>query len=113
MHLAARYGRLEGGPCSLEDTGRGPVGAKASPEEDVERPVHLAGNVWEFVDTDFSDTRGPGSGGPGDAGGSFLKVMKGGAWSSPADQLRSAARTAVQNDYWAGDVGFRCAADPR
>ena len=107
----ARYGVLPGGPCATED---GLAGAAPGPDITTlpeETFAHLAGNVWEFVDADHRPERGPGSGGATRAGQSTLRVIKGGAWSSGAADLRPAARIGVRTDYAAADVGFRCARD--
>jgi formylglycine-generating enzyme required for sulfatase activity len=105
----ARYGGAEGGPCPGENT-IGPV--DVPPLEGLEAPAHLAGNVWEFTASAYEAGRKPGSGLAARAGSSSLRAIKGGAWSSGPRELRSSARLGVTLDYWAGDLGFRCAADP-
>jgi formylglycine-generating enzyme required for sulfatase activity len=105
----ARYGGREGGACGGEDTAR----PRAVPAlEGLEAPADLAGNVWEYTASAYEATRGPGSGNVAAAGSSPLRVIKGGAWSTGPEDLRAAARVGVALDHWAGDVGFRCAADP-
>ncbi len=106
----AVFARGEGEPCS-RGVGPGPRPAREG-DADEAGAVDLSGNVWEFVDSDWSDGRGAGTGGPSPAGGSVLKVIKGGGWFSSPAQLRVAGRLPVQNIYWAADVGFRCAMDP-
>ncbi|GEM_PF-1981754 len=108
---AAVFGRGDGEPCS-RGVGSGPRPAPEVAETDEGVPVDLSGNVWEFVDSDWSDSRGPGTGIASPAGGTVLKVIKGGGWYSPVSQLRAAGRLPVQNIYWAADVGFRCGMDP-
>jgi len=101
----ARYGLLPEGACPGEATpavvpaGRGEV-------------AHLAGNAWEYTDSDYEPSRRNGSGGASTGGSSVFKVIKGGAFSSPPDDLRRAARMGVAMDHWAADVGFRCVSDP-
>ncbi len=108
----AHYGRLERGPCAEEGVIAGPVAAPSPVSlEETEDLVHLAGNVWEFVDADYAPHRGAGTGGPAVPGQSALRVIKGGAFGSGAIQLRPGARVGVRTDYWAEDVGFRCAKD--
>lgn len=108
----AVFGRGDGAPCSRGGVGSGPRRAMEPSEDGEPAPVDLSGNLWEFVDSDWSDARGEGSGGASPAGGSVLKVIKGGGWFSPVGQLRVSGRLPVQNIYWAADVGFRCAMDP-
>jgi formylglycine-generating enzyme required for sulfatase activity len=106
----ATFARADGSACS-RGAGSRPVRAAEASDEDP-RPVDMSGNVWEFVDSDWSAGRPPGSGDASPAGGSVLKIIKGGGWFSPIGQLRTAARLPVQNIYWAADVGFRCAQEP-
>jgi formylglycine-generating enzyme required for sulfatase activity len=106
----AHYGRLEGGPCAEEGV---PAAVVALPTAEQlaedDGLVHVLGNVWEFVDTDYEPARGPGSGGPSVPGRSALRVIKGGAFGSAPSELRPGGRIGVRSDYWAEDVGFRCA----
>lgn len=102
----AWYGRIRTGLCPDE----GVPGARAPLEPiPTDRPVDLAGNLWEFVDTDYSPRRDGASGGTSVPGASTQRAIRGGAWSSGAAAMRSAARLPVASDYWAGDTGFRCA----
>ncbi len=80
--------------------------------EGLEAPAHLAGNVWEYTASAYEAGRTPGSGQVARSGSSLLRSIKGGAWSSGPAELRSSARLGVALDHWAGDLGFRCAADP-
>ena len=106
----AWYGGWDRGPCGSGEESR----PRALREADLEseRPVHLAGNVWEFTNSDYEPQRAQGTGELAAAGSSVLKVIKGGAFSTGAAELRSAARLGVELDHWAADVGFRCAGDP-
>lgn len=108
----ARYGRLEGGECAEPGVPGAP--AEVPPDEVLEAgslPVDLIGNVWELVDTDYEPSRGDGSGGASVPGQTTLRVIKGGAWSATATELRPGGRVGVRSDYAAADVGFRCAKD--
>ncbi len=106
----AWFGAWATGPC-------GTPGLVAAPqaifpdEGDPDAPVHLAGNVWEFTNSDYLPNRRPGTGDLAPAGGSVLKVIKGGAFSTTGEELTRAARLGVEMDHWAADVGFRCAMD--
>ena len=40
-----------------------------------------------------------------------MRVIKGGAYSSEVDTVSPGGRIGVRSDYWAPDVGFRCAKD--
>lgn len=103
---SAVYGQGDGGHCPPV----GPKGVRVEPEGGPQdRPVDLAGNAWEWVDSDYTDHRKPGSGERGETGGSATKVIKGGAWSTGPRELRSASRLPVPTDHWAADLGFRCA----
>ncbi|MCO4772379.1 MAG: SUMF1/EgtB/PvdO family nonheme iron enzyme [Deltaproteobacteria bacterium] len=109
----AHYGRLEGGACAEE--GVGAAALPAPPAEqlaDDDVLVNLIGNVWEFVDTDYEPTRGVGTGDASVPGRSTLRVIKGGAYGSTEGLLRPGGRIGVRSDYWAEDVGFRCAREP-
>jgi iron(II)-dependent oxidoreductase len=109
----AVYGEIAGGACD-RGTGGEPGPAAIGPggvEPEPETVLHLAGNVWEFVDSDYAPSRGAGSGERSQPGASTLRVVKGGAYSTSAHDLRSAARLGVLIDHQADDVGFRCALD--
>jgi formylglycine-generating enzyme required for sulfatase activity len=54
---------------------------------------HMAGNVWEWTNTDFDATK---------------KVLRGGAWSRPADFLRSTTRIWAGRENRYPSLGFRC-----
>jgi formylglycine-generating enzyme required for sulfatase activity len=108
----AWYGGWAAGPCGRP--GVEPVPRGVTPEEVAAAvaPLNLAGNLWEFTNSDYEPHRRLGSGELAAAGSSVLKVLKGGAFSTGPEELRSAARLGVEMDHWAGDVGFRCAKTP-
>lgn len=108
----AWYGVWPGGPCSKPGVEPIPRGVDPEVLEAAEGPLDLAGNLWEYTNSDYEPHRRPGSGELALAGSSVLKVLKGGAFSAAASELRSAARLGVEMDHWAGDVGFRCAQTP-
>ena len=58
-----------------------------------------AGNVWDWVDGWF-DARGS------------ARVLKGGAWNTPAATLRCAARYALAPGFRYPNAGFRLARTP-
>ncbi len=107
----AWFGAWATGPCGTP--GQSPEPRRIFVDEgDLAVPVDLAGNVWEYTNSDYQPNRRPGSGNLAAAGASVLKVIKGGAFSTGPEELRSSARLGVEMDHWAADVGFRCAADP-
>ena len=92
-------------------------GEKTAPVERF-RPNHFglhdtAGNVFEWVadclDTDFS--KAPVDGRPIDRGGCGKRIIRGGAWSFPADESRSANRWRDFPSRKSDDTGFRLARD--
>jgi formylglycine-generating enzyme required for sulfatase activity len=96
-----------------------PIAKRAVEEEEEEEearkkrgPRYMAGNVWEFTDSNYLPERGPKSGDTSVAGESVLKVIKGGGWTSRGADLRSAGRMGVPPGHRALDVGLRCASDP-
>ena len=103
VYLDARRedSRLTVGSYALEESaanllgGTSPVASRpagASPQG-----VHdLAGNVWEWVDGWYDQTRG-------------ARPLKGGSWLSPKESLRAAARLGDRDGAVFNDYGFRCA----
>jgi len=108
----AWYGALASGACSKPGVQPAPRGVDPEVLEAAVAPLNLAGNLWEYTNSDYEPHRRPGSGELAGAGSSVLKVIKGGAFSTGPRELRSAARLGVEMDHWAADVGFRCAAAP-
>ncbi|MCC7264978.1 MAG: SUMF1/EgtB/PvdO family nonheme iron enzyme [Candidatus Latescibacteria bacterium] len=91
---------------------KGPVeGSALSAGATPEGIRHLAGNVAEWVQdwwdpayyasSPAEDPQGPPEG--------DYRVVRGGSWSSPADELRGSARAYFNPDKGAGYLGFRCA----
>jgi formylglycine-generating enzyme required for sulfatase activity len=109
--LRAVFGLWEGGECMADEAGtlRALPTAEELEEMEADEPLHLAGNVWEYTDSDYKPSRNPSTGGRAAPGSSAIKVIKGGAWTAGRQDLRSAARLGVPTDHWANDVGFRCA----
>ena len=72
---------------------------------------HLAGNAAEWVQ-DWWDpayyAASPPADPQGPADGDF-RVVRGGSWSQPADELRASARAYFNPDKGASHIGFRCA----
>ncbi|MSR82223.1 MAG: hypothetical protein EXS58_04780 [Candidatus Latescibacteria bacterium] len=72
---------------------------------------HLAGNAAEWVQ-DWWDpayyAANPPTDPQGPAEGDY-RVVRGGSWSSPADELRTSARAYSNPDKGTGDIGFRWA----
>ncbi len=91
---------------------RGPVEITALPQGATpEGVLHLAGNVAEWVQ-DWWDpgyyALSPAADPPGPAEGDY-RVVRGGSWTQPADELRASARAYHNPDKGAGHIGFRCA----
>jgi len=100
-----------------EETERGYAAlAKVGSFENGQSPYgvyDLAGSVWEWVADRYDehyyqhspehDPRGPTTG--------PLRVLRGGAWNSPATIIASANRNANVPSARRSDVGFRCAKD--
>jgi len=84
------------------DKGKSPCGA-----------LHMAGNVWEWVN-DYYDKgyygRSPGSDPKGPSSGT-LRVVRGGGFASAKDQIKTYYRASWPEDTAMSYIGFRCAAD--
>ncbi|MBI2502227.1 MAG: SUMF1/EgtB/PvdO family nonheme iron enzyme [Candidatus Latescibacteria bacterium] len=96
----ARFGGQYKGPVETASLAATPEGLR-----------HLAGNVAEWVQ-DWWDpsyyAASPPADPQGPAEGDY-RVVRGGSWSSPADELRASARAYSNPDKGAGYIGFRCA----
>jgi formylglycine-generating enzyme required for sulfatase activity len=100
--------------ANVDKTGVGytqPVGsypAGASPYGALD----MAGNAWEWV-ADLYDrqyyTYAPSRNPPGPESGTGERILRGGAWDSPADHLRASYRNATHCFGPNYRAGFRCA----
>ncbi|MCH2666268.1 formylglycine-generating enzyme family protein, partial [bacterium] len=59
----------------------------------------LCGNVWEWTNTNVFPDR------------ENAKVLRGGSWASPKENLMGTTRAYERSDRRRRDVGFRCARD--
>lgn len=75
----------------------------------------MHGNVWEWCVDHWHDNY---EGAPVDGSawisdlGSSLRVIRGGSWSDPLENCRSASRRALASDHRRPNVGFRIACSP-
>ena len=65
----------------------------------------MLGNVWEWCMDEYRDYA---DATPGAAPPSAARVIRGGAWSSTARDLRAAVRYRLEPGYRDGNLGFRC-----
>ncbi len=77
-----------------------------------DQPLDMIGNVWEWTLDHFHDTydKAPDDGSAWidtDAGESTPRVIRGGAFNSPAEDCRSACRSGSLPSYRDRDLGFR------
>jgi formylglycine-generating enzyme required for sulfatase activity len=69
----------------------------------------MHGYVWEWTADVWSpDHKGASESGQPRTGKEKERVMRGGAFNSPADQTRSATRIGKEKDFKSDAVGFRC-----
>lgn len=86
--------------CERARNGTTPV--DAYPGGATSAGVHdLAGNVWEWTQDEVAPR--------GLSKGKTKRVLKGGSWRSPRQQLVCGAEMALWPEVFQDDVGFRCA----
>ena len=71
----------------------------------------MAGNVWEWVQDCWTDSYvgAPTNGSAVDGGQCAMRVLRGGAWTSPIWEIRAATRGANTPTYRGNHFGFRVA----
>jgi formylglycine-generating enzyme required for sulfatase activity len=94
------------GGCGL--TGTAPVGRYPPNPFGLQ---DMLGEAWQWTADCWHDSydSAPADGTAWLSGNCSLRVVRGGAWSTSAWQLRAAERDAYRNTYRASDVGFRVA----
>lgn len=70
----------------------------------------MAGNVWEWVDS-WYQVYPDGDTNVSDSFGRYLRVLRGGAFGEPFNELRAANRNFGEPTYATNNRGFRCASD--
>lgn len=74
--------------------------------------LDMAGNAWEFCSSAFKAYPYQSKDGREDLSVDALRIMRGGACSSPEDYCSVYTRLALSQYYRYGDAGFRCAKSP-
>ena len=91
---------------------KGPIAVDALPQGATpEGLYHMVGNAAEWVQDwwgPYPDGKTKNPAGPEDGD---YKVVRGGSWSQPADELRSTVRAYHNPDRGAAYIGLRCARD--
>ena len=112
----ANFGNYLGaGPCAAVNHGRvGPAGGRPAGKT-PEGIDDLGGNVWEWVEDDYTPYPKARDGRPNRkkkrSKGPRLKVLRGGSCCSYFALPRGANRLAYPAGYRDKDIGFRCARD--
>ncbi|MCP4538028.1 MAG: formylglycine-generating enzyme family protein [Chloroflexi bacterium] len=72
--------------------------------------LDMAGNVWEWVDGEYTQDYGvPSPSENTESSSRVVRVLRGGSWRQIPRYIRAAERTARRSLYRIHDVGFRCA----
>lgn len=86
--------------CERARNGTTPVDAHPGGASSA-RVFDLAGNVWEWTQDEVAPR--------GLSKGKTKRVLKGGSWRSPRQQLQCGSEIALWPEDFQDDVGFRCA----